>query len=121
MRVIDADVLFSILHKKMKGAEEWRRISKNDAAVECAETAYVTLYNLKAELEDEVETINVPTTRARWIKETAIDRRSGKEVPARLCTACGGVYVSYREVILDVEDAAPNFCPDCGAEMEGDE
>ena len=120
MRVIEADVLFSILHEKMKGAEEWRRISKNDAAVECAETAYVTLYNLKVELEDEVETIDEPRVRARWINETVIHRKTGEEARARFCTCCGAAYVNYRDV-PDIEDVAPNFCPNCGAEMEGDE
>ena len=108
MRVIDADVLFSILHDKMKGAEEWRRISKNDAAVECSETAYVTLYNLKAELEDEVETIEEETIKhAKWVKVYGDHLSMGHRVWALACSKCDRL-----------GDGTP-FCPHCGAKMEG--
>ena len=108
MRVINADVLFSILHDKMKGAEEWRRISKNDAAVECANTAYDTLYNLKMEIEDEVETIEEkPVRRGRWITKDGI-------INCSVCNDAGWSAVPYEALVKHF-----NFCPNCGAKMEG--
>lgn len=118
MRIIDADVLFSILHEKMKGAEEWRRISKHDAAVECANTAYDTLYNLKMELEDEVETINEPTIetkpvrRGYWLYTEAWPHRV-------YCSVCYRTYALKHWQIWEDGSLARAYCPNCGAEMEG--
>lgn len=114
MRVINADVLFSILHEKMKGAEEWRRISKHDAAVECAETAYDTLYNLKMELEDEVTTIEAePVRRAKWVPD-GIDKWR--------CSVCGaGNNYAYEWSVSRGKKLQDNYCPHCGARMDGDD
>lgn len=120
MRVIDADVLFSILDDRMKEAEEDARHARRDVVAERADAVLSTLECIKAGIEDEVITAE-PTRRARWINETAIHRRTGKEARARFCTACGAGYVNYRGILPDIEDVAPNFCPNCGAEMEDEE
>ena len=64
MRLIDADVLFSILDDRIKEAEEDARHAKRDVVAERADAVLSTLESLKADIEDKALTIDaIPKTR----------------------------------------------------------
>ena len=61
MRVIDADVLFDVLHDRMKGAEEWIERAETDEIRSRAEGFLSALIEIKMSIEDEVTTIERPS------------------------------------------------------------
>lgn len=66
MRLIDADVLFSILDDRIKEAEEDARHAKRDVVAERADAVLSTLESLKADIEDKAPTIDaVPKTQCK--------------------------------------------------------
>jgi len=66
IQVIDADVLFSILDNRIKEAEEDARHAKRDVVAERADAVLSALESLKADIEDNVPTIDaVPKTQCR--------------------------------------------------------
>lgn len=69
MRLIDADVLFSILDDRIKEAEEDARHAKRDVVAERADAVLSTLESLKADIEDNAPTIDaVPKTQCQDCK-----------------------------------------------------
>ena len=57
MRVINSDVLFSILHDRMKAAETWIASAETDEIKARAEGFLSALIEVKLSVEDEGETI----------------------------------------------------------------
>ncbi len=96
MRVIDADVLFSILHDRMKAAEEWIERAETDEIKSRAEGFLSALIEIKLSVEDEVITI-----RGRW-------------------KGLGNTFITCSET-GELTEVVGNYCPICGAKMEGGE
>lgn len=59
MRVIDAEVLFDLLHDRMKGAEAWITRAETDEIRSRAEGFLSALIEIKMSVEDEVTTITM--------------------------------------------------------------
>ena len=64
----------------------------------------------------------LPTTEkvGKWKYETMRHIITGEMRTVRICSECGGGWFRY-DLSDGVEDAEPNYCPNCGARMEGDE
>lgn len=60
--------------------------------------------------------LNTPTADVQAIRHAYWKRQSGKD-PEAVCSACGREAV-YQ--IIDNKWAFENFCPHCGAKMEGE-
>ena len=54
----------------------------------------------------------------KWKYERMIHILNGEERKVRICSVCDGGYFVY-DLSDGVVDVAPNFCPNCGAKMEG--
>ena len=56
----------------------------------------------------------------RWKYETMRHIITGEMRTVRICSECGGGWFRY-DMSDGVEDAEPNYCPNCGADMRGEE
>ena len=114
MRVINADVLFSILDDRIKEAEEDARHAKRDVAAERADAVLSTLECLKADIEDEVITIEEePVRRGHWLYTEAWPHRV-------YCSVCYRTYALKHWQVWEDGSLARAYCPNCGAKMEGE-
>ena len=103
MRVIDADVLFDVLHDRMKGAEEWITRAETDELKARAEGFLSALIEIKLSIEDEVTTIEAePVRRGKW-------NVAGNTTHYYICSICG-----------KPGDCFDNYCRSCGARMDGE-
>lgn len=55
----------------------------------------------------------------KWKYETMRHIITGEMRTVRICSECGGGWFRY-DLSDGVEDAEPNYCPNCGARMRGD-
>lgn len=55
----------------------------------------------------------------KWKYETMRHIITGEMRTVRICSECGGGWFRY-DLSDGVEDSEPNYCPNCGARMEGD-
>lgn len=112
MGQIDADVLFSILHDRMKGAEEWITRAETDELKARAEGFLSALIEVKMSVADEVET----TTNGLWLEREVIRVQEGFEMQSQRCSECGRYHTTpYMYYFNDY-----NYCPWCGSKMDGD-
>ena len=104
MRLIDADVLFDVLHDRMKGAEEWITRAETDELKARAEGFLSALIEIKLSIEDEVTTIEAEPVKHGWwdVVDFEEPRRWG-------CSECH---------VLSWDTS--RYCPRCGAKMEGE-
>lgn len=56
----------------------------------------------------------------RWKYETMKHIITGEMRTVRICSECDGGWFRY-DMSDGVEDAEPNYCPNCGARMRGKE
>ena len=56
----------------------------------------------------------------KWKYETMRHIITGEMRTVRICSECGGGWFRY-DLSDGVEDAEPNYCPNCGTRMEGEE
>ena len=56
----------------------------------------------------------------RWKYETMKHIITGEMRTVRICSECDGGWFRY-DMSDGVEDAEPNYCPNCGAKMRGEE
>ncbi len=69
----------------------------------------------------DVPSANVaPVRHGYWLPMVAENKMTKDIRGARACSECGASYFSYYDV-PDIEDVVPNYCPNCGARMDGDE
>lgn len=57
--------------------------------------------------------------KGRWKYETMRHIMTGEMRTVRICSECGGGWFRY-DLSDGVEEAEPNFCPNCGADMRGE-
>ncbi len=58
--------------------------------------------------------------KGRWEYETMRHLITGEMRTVRICSVCDGGWFRY-DMSDGVEDAEPNYCPNCGADMRGEE
>lgn len=56
--------------------------------------------------------------RGRWKYETMRHLITGEMRTVRICSVCDGGWFRY-DMSDGVEEAEPNYCPNCGADMRG--
>ena len=113
MRLIDADVLFSVLHDRMKGAEEWITRAETDELKARAEGFLSALIEVKMSVEDEVTTIEEePVRRGHWLYTEAWPHRV-------YCSVCYRTYALKHWQIWEDGSLQRAYCPSCGAKMDG--
>lgn len=85
-------------------------------------SAEVTLCHLDSPCEYQNADIAMPTAEkvGKWKYETMRHIITGEMRTVRICSECGGGWFRY-DLSDGVEDAEPNYCPNCGARMEGEE
>lgn len=112
MRVINADVLFSSLHDRMEDAEAWVTRAETDELKARAEGFLSALIEVKTSVEDEVTTVEAEHVKyGRWVRD-GIDKWR--------CSVCGvGDNYAYAWGVGGAK-LQDNYCPNCGAKMEGE-
>lgn len=58
--------------------------------------------------------------KGRWKYETMRHLITGEMRTVRICSVCDGGWFRY-DMSDGVEEAEPNYCPNCGADMRGEE
>ena len=58
--------------------------------------------------------------KGRWEYETMRHLITGEMRTVRICSVCDGGWFRY-DMSDGVEEAEPNYCPNCGADMRGEE
>lgn len=58
--------------------------------------------------------------KGRWKYETMRHLITGGMRTVRICSVCDGGWFRY-DMSDGVEEAEPNYCPNCGADMRGEE
>ena len=87
------------------------KLSDGDAVIRVSAVNYV-LRNLPSAQPER--------KKGRWKYETMRHLITGEMRTVRICSECGGGWFRY-DMSDGVEDAEPNYCPNCGARMEGEE
>ena len=112
MRLIDADLLIKSLSESHEKAVEWYENARDNeikARAEGAVSAFIeSILRVKGMIEAE------PVRHGRWIAE---ERDSWSGGGAYICSACGYGY-SWGG-FFEANDF--NYCPNCGAKMDGGE
>lgn len=67
-----------------------------------------------------IETLPSAEMVGKWKYETMRHIMTGEMRTVRICSECGGGWFRY-DLSDGVEDAEPNYCPNCGADMRGEE
>lgn len=115
MRVINADVLFSSLHDRMEDAEERMKEAETDELKARAAEYIYALIDVKADVEDEVTTIEEePVRRGHWLYTEAWPHRV-------YCSVCYRTYALKHWQVWEDGSLPRAYCPNCGARMDGDD
>lgn len=99
MRTIDADALF----RAMEDAEWYNNADRDEIA---------------EKLVMDAPTIELKRKQGNWKYERMKHLLNGETRTVRVCSECDAGWFRY-DMTDGVEDYEPNFCPNCGANMRG--
>ena len=82
-------------------------------------TSWADAYRECAEMIRELPSAQPERKVGRWKYETMKHIITGEMRTVRICSECDGGWFRY-DMSDGVEDAEPNYCPNCGARMRED-
>lgn len=114
--LISREAAIDELRKMYRAAEEWGKETNNDEVKIRAESCMAGII----EMELRVEKLPTAEKVGKWKYETMRHIMTGEMRTVRICSECGGGWFRY-DLSDGVEAAEPNYCPNCGADMRGEE
>lgn len=108
MRLIDADALKEEMKQRQESAYQWysdAKVKEDEEIMVRADSAMTAFIECKLTIDKQPTIEAVQERKGRWI-----DKSGGIENAWNYCSVCG-------EQAIDLYD----YCPNCGAHMEGAE
>ena len=110
-RLIDADAL---------GNRMYHEVFEKDSEDQKWDSGCWMRYKLFERVLRDAPTIEPERKKGKWIDAEWENINSGEKRKGRRCSVCGHGYFRYDVSVNTVSDI-PNFCPNCGADMRGEQ
>ena len=108
MRLIDADIFMDEIKERVDAAVKWKANAVDKETEIRAEQALATFYEVSL-TANKMPTIEAePVRRGHWVGIDDFPYETWE------CDKCGYIHE-------ELGGWVPNYCPDCGAKMEGEE
>ena len=103
-KYIDAEQIAETYLQRARS--EWRNVKEGNAGNAFAEASYIALHYPAADVQE--------VKHGRWIKREYCSNYSGYDYGMK-CSVCG------KPLYRQLSEKMPNYCPNCGARMDGKE
>lgn len=105
--LIDRDAAIEAMKNMYHAAEKWREEASDDVIKARAESCMASLIEMKLRIE-KLPSVQPERKKGRWIPQ---EDENGDPYGDK-CSECGARYV--------MPEGKTNYCPECGARMEGE-